>query len=62
MMLILTKISEKEFQKIRGNQISMIFQEPMSSLNPSLTCGFQVKKFYCNIQKYSKKEAKTASN
>ena len=31
----LQHISEKEFQKIRGNQISMIFQEPMSSLNPS---------------------------
>jgi len=38
----LSEITEKDFQKIRGNQISMIFQEPMSSLNPSLTCGFQV--------------------
>lgn len=38
----LTKLSAKEFQKIRGNDISMIFQEPMSALNPSLTCGFQV--------------------
>jgi peptide/nickel transport system ATP-binding protein len=38
----LSKLSEKDFQKIRGNQISMIFQEPMSSLNPSLTCGYQV--------------------
>ena len=34
--------SKIDFRKIRGNQISMIFQEPMSSLNPSLTCGFQV--------------------
>ena len=34
--------SEKEFQSIRGNEISMIFQEPMTSLNPSLTCGYQV--------------------
>ena len=34
--------SEKEFQKIRGNKIAMIFQEPMSSLNPTITCGFQV--------------------
>lgn len=38
----LTKLTTKQFQKIRGNQISMIFQEPMSALNPSLTCGFQV--------------------
>jgi peptide/nickel transport system ATP-binding protein len=34
--------SKINFRKIRGNKISMIFQEPMSSLNPSLTCGFQV--------------------
>ncbi|MDY0780504.1 ABC transporter ATP-binding protein [Tenacibaculum sp. IB213877] len=38
----LLSLSEKEFQKLRGNDIAMIFQEPMSSLNPSLTCGFQV--------------------
>ncbi|WP_271855341.1 ABC transporter ATP-binding protein [Patiriisocius marinus] len=38
----LTNLSLKEFQKIRGKQISMIFQEPMSALNPSLSCGFQV--------------------
>lgn len=34
--------SEREFQKIRGKEIAMIFQEPMSALNPSLKCGFQV--------------------
>ena len=34
--------SEKEFQKIRGKKIGMIFQEPMSSLNPTMTCGKQV--------------------
>ena len=38
----LTNLSLKEFQKIRGKHISMIFQEPMSALNPSLSCGFQV--------------------
>ena len=54
----LTKISEKEFQKIRGNQISMIFQEPMSSLNPSLTCGYQVLEIILQHKKTSKKEAK----
>ncbi len=50
--------SEKEFQKIRGNQISMIFQEPMSSLNPSLTCGFQVQEILLQHKNISKKEAK----
>ncbi|XRE43265.1 Dipeptide ABC transporter, ATP-binding protein DppD [Tenacibaculum discolor] len=34
--------NEQDYQKIRGNQIAMIFQEPMSSLNPTLTCGIQV--------------------
>ncbi|WP_031426568.1 ABC transporter ATP-binding protein [Flavimarina sp. Hel_I_48] len=34
--------NEKEFRKLRGNAISMIFQEPMSSLNPSMRCGDQV--------------------
>jgi len=38
----LTTLSEKEFKDIRGNKISMIFQEPMSALNPSMTCGDQV--------------------
>jgi len=35
-------ITEKEFRKIRGKQISIIFQEPMSSLNPSMKCGLQI--------------------
>jgi peptide/nickel transport system ATP-binding protein len=38
----LLKLSEKELQQVRGNDISMIFQEPMTSLNPVLTCGAQV--------------------
>lgn len=38
----LTFFTEKAFQKIRGNEISMIFQEPMTSLNPVHTCGAQV--------------------
>lgn len=38
----LTALSEQEWQDIRGNQISMIFQEPMSSLNPLLKVGQQV--------------------
>ncbi len=35
-------LSDTDFLKIRGSKIAMIFQEPMSSLNPTLTCGFQV--------------------
>lgn len=38
----LLKYDEKKFKKIRGSEIAMIFQEPMSALNPSLKCGFQV--------------------
>lgn len=38
----LLEAHEKELQSIRGNEISMIFQEPMSSLNPSMRCGKQV--------------------
>jgi peptide/nickel transport system ATP-binding protein len=36
------KVPRKKLQSIRGNDVAMIFQEPMSSLNPVLTCGFQV--------------------
>ncbi|MEP0264402.1 ABC transporter ATP-binding protein [Dokdonia sp.] len=38
----LLSFSEKAYRNLRGRIISMIFQEPMSSLNPSLTCGYQV--------------------
>lgn len=38
----LLALPEAEMQAIRGNRIGMIFQEPMTSLNPVLTCGFQV--------------------
>ncbi|WP_139957182.1 ABC transporter ATP-binding protein [Flavicella sediminum] len=54
----LCKLSNKEFRKIRGNEISMIFQEPMSSLNPSMTCGEQVLEVLLQHTKLSKKEAK----
>ncbi len=39
----LLKLSEKEMQKVRGNDIGMIFQEPMTSLNPVFTIGDQIK-------------------
>ena len=54
----LLNYSEKEFQKIRGNKISMIFQEPMSSLNPTLKCGFQVEEILQQHTKLSSKEIK----
>jgi len=38
----LLKLSQKEMQAIRGNEIAMIFQEPMTSLNPIHTCGNQI--------------------
>jgi len=38
----LARLSEDEMRAIRGNRIAMIFQEPMTSLNPSLTVGLQV--------------------
>lgn len=57
----LTQFSEKEYQKIRGNEISMIFQEPMSALNPSLNCGFQVSEIMRQHLNYSKEQAKKAT-
>ena len=38
----LLKLGEDQMRKVRGNRISMIFQEPMTSLNPVLTLGFQI--------------------
>lgn len=51
-------LSDKAFQKIRGAQISMIFQEPMTSLNPSLKCGSQVAEILKQHKKLSDKELK----
>ncbi len=53
----LTKISEDKMRKYRGNEISMIFQEPMTSLNPVFTCGDQVIEAITLHQKVNKKEA-----
>jgi len=50
----LINLSEKEWRKVRGNQISMIFQEPMTSLNPLFTIGNQVMeaiKLHTNLSK-----------
>ncbi len=54
----LIQLPENEMRKLRGNFISMIFQEPMTSLNPVYTCGDQVMEAILLHQKCSKKEAK----
>lgn len=54
----LIQLSNKGFQDIRGNKISMIFQEPMSSLNPSMTCGKQVQEILLQHTTLSKTETK----
>jgi peptide/nickel transport system ATP-binding protein len=54
----LVKISEPEMRAIRGNDIAMIFQEPMTSLNPVFTCGDQVMEAILLHQKVNRKVAK----
>jgi len=54
----IVQISEPEMRKLRGNEISMIFQEPMTSLNPVFTCGNQVIEAIILHQKLSKVKAK----
>ncbi|HMT30968.1 MAG TPA: ATP-binding cassette domain-containing protein, partial [Bacteroidia bacterium] len=54
----LLNLSEKEMRKYRGNEIAMIFQEPMTSLNPVFTCGMQVMEALQLHKGLSKKEAK----
>jgi peptide/nickel transport system ATP-binding protein len=54
----IVKASEAEMRKIRGNEIAMIFQEPMSSLNPVFTCGDQIMEQILNHRDVSKAEAR----
>lgn len=54
----LVKISEKEMSAYRGNEIAMIFQEPMTSLNPVMTCGEQVMEALLLHTPLTKQEAK----
>ena len=54
----LTQLNSKAFQKIRGLKIAMIFQEPMSSLNPSMACGLQVEEILLQHSNLSKKQVK----
>ncbi|MCM3587371.1 ABC transporter ATP-binding protein [Mesobacillus maritimus] len=48
---------EKEMQKIRGNEIGMIFQDPMTSLNPTTKVGYQIAEGLMNHKNISKQEA-----
>ena len=54
----LLKLSKEEMRSYRGNELAMIFQEPMTSLNPVFTCGDQVVEAIMLHQKMNVKEAK----
>ena len=53
----IVSLSKEERRKIRGNKISMIFQEPMTSLNPVMKIGDQIAECVLQHEKISKKEA-----
>lgn len=55
------KLSEKEMRQFRGKDIAMVFQEPMTSLNPVKTCGHQLSESIRVYHKISKREAKRKS-
>ncbi len=57
-LIDLLKLSEKDITAVRGNEIAMIFQEPMTSLNPVFTCGYQVMEAIQLHQKINKETAK----
>jgi oligopeptide/dipeptide ABC transporter ATP-binding protein len=54
----LLKLSEKEMRSVRGNRISMIFQEPMTSLNPVFTIGLQIEEVLTLHQNMNKTDAR----
>ena len=58
----LLNISEEEMRKFRGNDIAMIFQEPMTSLNPVFTCGNQVVEAIMLHQKLNKQLGKRSAD
>ncbi|MBF0710657.1 MULTISPECIES: ABC transporter ATP-binding protein [unclassified Gemella] len=53
----LVDLTEKEWEKIRGKEIAMIFQDPMTSLDPTMTIGMQIAESIILHEKISKKEA-----
>ncbi|MDM5187489.1 ABC transporter ATP-binding protein [Bacillus sp. DX4.1] len=54
----LTKLSEKEMQQVRGKEIAMIFQDPMTSLNPTMTIGNQIMEGLIKHQGMNKTDAR----
>lgn len=54
----ITDLSEKEMNKLRGNEIAMIFQDPMTSLNPVLTIGAQIQESLFLHKKLTKQQAR----
>jgi len=54
----LLKLDEKEMRSVRGHEIAMVFQDPMSSLNPVYTVGFQISEALMLHKKMNKKQAK----
>lgn len=57
----LVKLEEKELRKIRGNEISMVFQDPMTALNPLIKVGKQIGEILIRHQNLSKAEARKKS-
>jgi oligopeptide/dipeptide ABC transporter ATP-binding protein len=55
----LFKLSEAQMREVRGNRISMVFQEPMTSLNPVFTVGAQIMESILTHEKLSKQEARS---
>ena len=49
---------ERQMAEVRGKRIAMIFQEPMTSLNPVYRCGYQVTEMICRHEKVTKREAR----
>ena len=54
----LLRLNEREMRKVRGNEISIVFQEPLSSLNPVFTCGEQVRETIGLHQKLGRRASK----
>ena len=57
----ISNLSDKKMNDIRGKDISMIFQEPMTSLNPVFTIGYQIEEVILNHEKITKKQARLRS-
>ncbi|MCR6108766.1 ABC transporter ATP-binding protein [Bacillus sp. A301a_S52] len=57
----LISLNEEDMNHLRGNEISMIFQEPMTALNPVLTIGFQVDEVLVNHARMSKRDIRRKS-